>query len=315
MDQSNAEFSSFYAAFRADDTLMEILPALDYQPPLSSHSTLFLSTLPSTSFGPFKAGIASTVPLWMAVVLQQRSFATIILPSWLSISNLTSILQFEKRNVSLFHTTIAAESTGSRLSTENARKGDDDSEADSTINESNVDFDANKEELFLPTNYYEVAVRLLSSSSNSRSSAASMEGSTENNNFSVLSLLVQDIYEIRIDKLRQQFQTLLSDTTTRLMSTPSGSSNATDLIINVTGIGTQELASIQPFVIRAMSDTYYLASSSQQSSTHLTTSSLYDGLKNSSSSEIVDDPTLELKEQPPLFMRRPRSSLLKRRLG
>jgi hypothetical protein len=134
----------------------------------------------------------------------------------------------------------------------------------------------------LPDNYYEVATRLTamvtSSSSSSQSNHAATTTATHpiidphvemnappmshpssggyNNDTtnSVLTLLIQDLYEIRIDKLRQQFQTLIDDTTRNR--------NSTDLIINVTGIGTQELVSIQSFVQQAMNDLYHLSSSS-----------------------------------------------------
>jgi hypothetical protein len=78
-----------------------------------------------------------------------------------------------------------------------------------------------------------------------------------------------------MDKLRQQFQTLLYHTaqqsvnhtssnpshpTTAATTTTTIRTRTTDLIINVTGIGTQELAQIQSYVLPAMNDIYYLES-------------------------------------------------------
>ena len=80
----------------------------------------------------------------------------------------------------------------------------------------------------------------------------------------VVTLLIQDIYDIRMDKLRQQFQSLLDGTTHPLNTTTTTNNmrslTTTDLIVNVTGIGTHELAHIQSYVIQAMNDLYSLES-------------------------------------------------------
>jgi GINS complex protein len=296
MDAS-ANLSSFYTSFRADDTLIHIVPAFDYPPghERGTHSSttttttttwmnhLFQSTLSTTNFGPYKAGIECIVPLWMAVVLQQRSFATILYPSWLSVSNLTSILQYEKNSTALFQTSRVGEDGGSNDKSSNMNYDDEDEEDAASASPSHM-----RKEQFLPDNYYEVATRLTamvsSSSSSSQSNHAATTTATTHPIFdpnvemnappmsshpmssggynndttnSVLTLLIQDVYEIRIDKLRQQFQTLIDDTTRNR--------NSTDLIINVTGIGTQELVSIQSFVQQAMNDLYHLSSSSVSS--------------------------------------------------
>jgi hypothetical protein len=119
------ELSSFYAAFRADDTLIDIIPAFDYNHNTNQFSSnsrnrasksrddelsnIFQSTLSATSIfgGNVKAGLTYTVPVWMAMLLQQRSFATIVYPTdtWYNIPNLKYILSYEKTNVSLFLTT------------------------------------------------------------------------------------------------------------------------------------------------------------------------------------------------------------------
>lgn len=251
----NAGLSSYYASFRADDTLISILPAFDFQSNENDiPNCLFQSTLHSTNFGPFKAGMEAIVPLWMAVVLQQRSFAQIVLPEWLAAPNLTHIIQYEKSHALLFPT---SSSNSKSKSKEKGMVEDLDDEEDRTIGSSSDPQHSH----FLPENYYEVALRLMSAFKSSSSHA------TPDTPYSVLSLLVQDLFEIRVDKLRQQFQSLMEETVRRNLGTADELSLAAfDLIINVTGIGTQELTSIQPYVQQAMQDIYALASSEKASS-------------------------------------------------
>lgn len=207
MPASSAEMTSFYTAFRADDTLVEIIPSFDFTGQLPVQST--------APTGPFKAGMAAAVPLWMALFLQQRSLASICPPAWLNTTNLAEIIAFEKKQVALFPTT-----------------DDDDNDDD--------DFD-NSRRRRLPANYYEISKRLTSKNSNGSSSSRSLE------NVDAIALLVQDLLEIRLDKLRQQFQSLLTENVD------------TDLTVQVTGIGTQELAMLQNFVTQALADQHFLA--------------------------------------------------------
>lgn len=179
------QMSSFSAAFRADDTLIGILPQFDFDGTLP-----ILSSVP---VGPFKAGIETKVPLWMAVLLQQRSFAVIVPPQWWTTENLAKIIAHEKSDVSLF-------STGQEL----------------------------------PADYYEISKRLTSTRNPPEHSEA-------------MKLLIEDLFEIRLDKLRQQFQNLLAEST------------ESDPKITVDGIGTQELAILQSFTSQALEDQYALA--------------------------------------------------------
>lgn len=197
--------TSFYTAFRADDTLVEIIPSFDF-----SRSLPLYSTVPT---GPFKAGIATTVPLWMALFLQQRSLASICPLAWLNTTNLAKIIAYEKKESSLFSTTDASR---------------------------------------LPADYYEIAKRLTTKSS---SNSSSLE------NADAIALLVQDLFEIRLDKLRQQFQSLLTEAVD------------TDLVVTVTGIGTQELAILQKFVTQALADQHFLAKKPGQPPAAATTES------------------------------------------
>jgi GINS complex subunit 2 len=94
----------------------------------------------------------------------------------------------------------------------------------------------------LPRHYYELFQRLQSSSSLSR-----------DHNHKAIAVLIQDIFQVRCDKLQQQFQTLLKE-------------NAGNLLVNVNGIASQELALLRPFVIQALNDQHQLSSSSNSNS-------------------------------------------------
>ena len=280
------ELSSFYAAFRADDAFLEIIPAFDYHhhhhhhhhhhPPTEQdddneqqqqqqqQDLLFQSTLSSTSlFGTttaIKAGLTYTVPVWMAVVLQQRSFGTIAFPPWYHVENLTRILAFEKQSVSLFPTTTTQshyQAHHNHPSKQRRGYNDDDDDDDDDGNDDHVNAVGSD---ILPSDYYELSRRFATMSSMASPTATS--SSSQQQNTQVLTLLVQDLFDVRMDKLRQQFQSLLYDTTTTNNNNSSRSPhpNNTDLIINVTGIGTAELAHLQPYVTQAMNDIYYLES-------------------------------------------------------
>jgi GINS complex protein len=179
--------ASEIASFRADDSIVDIIADFDLPIPL------YLSS--SIPVGPFKAGISTKVPLWMAVVLEQRSLARISPPPWLSVESLTSVIAYERREASLFH-----------------------------------------DETKLPLNYYELSKRIL----------------VTNNNNDAVALLVQDLLDIRLDKLRQQFQTLIHE------RTMEASGRDDDIIIEVNGIGTRELAILHDFVTQALSDKSFL---------------------------------------------------------
>jgi hypothetical protein len=188
MPSSESTMTSLYPAFQADDTLVEIIPAFDLHGKIPVHSSV-----PS---GPFKAGMAAVVPLWMAIFLHQRSLATICPPVWWTTANLSAIIAFEQKDPSLFPT-------------DNAKR--------------------------LPANYFEISKRLTSTSK------AVVE------NHLALALLVQDLLDIRLDKLRQQFVTLLKEGET------------SDVMVAVTGIGTQELALLRGFVTQSLADQYFMA--------------------------------------------------------
>ena len=49
-------------------------------------------------FGPFKPGVPTKVPLWMAVNLKQRGLCILHTPAWLSVERLTQWLEEEEKN-------------------------------------------------------------------------------------------------------------------------------------------------------------------------------------------------------------------------
>ena len=59
-----------------------------------------------------------------------------------------------------------------------------------------------------------------------------------------LPVLIQDLFEVRLDKLRQKFQELFQE--------DSVESASADLLVSVDGIGTQELAVLRSFERRSV---------------------------------------------------------------
>lgn len=87
----------------------------------------------------------------------------------------------------------------------------------------------------LPRNYYELSRRLPTLLGNN---------SGEEDDPSIR-LLVEDLYQIRVDKLRHQFQDLLAN---------RAGDDVDDVVLTVTGIGTQELTLLRAFVTQALND-------------------------------------------------------------
>jgi GINS complex protein len=101
------------------------------------------------------------------------------------------------------------------------------------------------DETQLPRNYYELSQRMIRCATNSNNS-----NSNSDTNHDAIALLVQDLLDIRLDKLRQQFQTLVHDRTIE--------ASGEDILIEVNGIGTYELAVLHDFVTRALADKSFL---------------------------------------------------------
>jgi GINS complex protein len=244
------------AAFLADDTPLEVVPAfdLDRTVPLFSASVVAIdenggavsssnksmgdedhpmgastSTSSATtrvSFGPIKAGIPCALPLWLAVALNEKSLAKISKPRWMETDNLVKILQEERTSGTLV---VAASSSSS-----------------------------SNHPLQLPFYYYEISQRL--------SKLANVGW-----NRPEIRLLVEDIAQVRIDKLRHTFQKSLaglsSDAAVALRNKQLSSSSSSDAspalakarllpdtFADVTGICATELAVLGPFFVQALND-------------------------------------------------------------
>jgi len=89
----------------------------------------------------------------------------------------------------------------------------------------------------LPSQYYEIAKRL----------SSALEDKS-------LPLLIQDLLEVRLDKLRQQFQELMKE---------RGGTDP-DFIVDVSGIGSQELAVLKAFVQQALNDQRFLSKTNEE---------------------------------------------------
>ncbi|KDP44955.1 hypothetical protein JCGZ_01455 [Jatropha curcas] len=79
-------FSPEEVEFIAEDELVEIVPNLRMD------SLNFICG----DYGPFYPQIATQVPLWLAVALKKRGKCTIRPPQWMSIENLTQVLEGER---------------------------------------------------------------------------------------------------------------------------------------------------------------------------------------------------------------------------
>jgi hypothetical protein len=219
---SHNELSSFHAAFQADDTLITILPSFN-----SSESLPLLS---SVAAGPFQAGMPTSVPLWMALLLHQRSLCTISPPEWLGAINLSEVIDFEKNNNGLFH-----------------------------------------DEERLPRHYYEIANRL----TGRRGIVFQTNGASTESQAQVLSLLIQDLFQLRIDKLRQQLPAIL------LEHQQQENRDKINLTMTIDGISTQELALFRPFIQQALNDRSFLLETTTASKTQPTNKEQLDSAKAS----------------------------------
>ncbi|XP_054785185.1 DNA replication complex GINS protein PSF2 [Prosopis cineraria] len=89
--QSDPHLSLFSAEeleFVAEDDMVEIVPNLKMD----------ALNLISGDFGPFAPQIATQVPLWLAVALKKRGKCSIRPPEWMSVDNLTQVLEAERES-------------------------------------------------------------------------------------------------------------------------------------------------------------------------------------------------------------------------
>ncbi|KAJ6432652.1 hypothetical protein OIU84_019819 [Salix udensis] len=85
-DSTMSLFSSEEIEFMAEDEMTEIVPNLRMD------SLNFICG----DYGPFLPQLAAQVPLWLALALKKRGKCTIRLPQWMSVENLTRVLEAER---------------------------------------------------------------------------------------------------------------------------------------------------------------------------------------------------------------------------
>ncbi|XP_028754083.1 DNA replication complex GINS protein PSF2-like [Neltuma alba] len=89
--QSDPHLSLFSAEeleFVAEDDMVEIVPNLK----------MGAVNLVIKDFGPFAPQIATQVPLWLAMALKKRGKCSIHPPEWMSVDNLTQVLEAERES-------------------------------------------------------------------------------------------------------------------------------------------------------------------------------------------------------------------------
>ncbi|KAK9164224.1 hypothetical protein Scep_000644 [Stephania cephalantha] len=110
-DPSLSMFSAAEVEFLAEDEMVEIVPNLNMD-------TL---NLICGDFGPFRPQMATSVPLWLAVALKKRGKCTIRSPQWMSVENLTQVLEAERDSPAQFQPLPFHYVEISRLLFDNAR--------------------------------------------------------------------------------------------------------------------------------------------------------------------------------------------------
>lgn len=172
--------------------------------------------------GPFRAGLDCEVPLWLGVMLRKRNLARIVPPRWLTVDFLRGVLAHER--------------------------------------------DASKASFCpdLPFRHAEIARAILmaASAGNGASSvsASSFEGGGEIPRAYEMSLLLEDIAVVRLDKIRKNIHSLSANHLSR-----PGASVPT---VDVTGIGSMEIRAVGPFVCRAFRDRAILSGQSSKNKEH-----------------------------------------------
>eukprot|EP01082_Thalassiosira_pseudonana_P006662 g5835.t1 g5835 contig20:260052-260969(+) len=75
------------SSFLASDESISIIPSFNYAEPMG---------LIFGSVGPFRAGMDTVVPLWLATMLRRRKLAKIVPPEWMDVETLKEVLRFER---------------------------------------------------------------------------------------------------------------------------------------------------------------------------------------------------------------------------
>ncbi len=199
--------------FLASDEPISIIPVFNYNTKLSD----FLVT--QRNVGPFVAGEATTVPLWLGIYLRKRNLCRLVAPHWLNVQFLKNVLAYERN--------------------------------------------ANNNKFYpdLPFRYMEISRSIMQTIGAGRSAAhasggggAGVLGHEEIPQVEVIRVLLEDISTVRMDKIRRSVHRLsaemMSEDTERPMS-----------IIDITGIGSAEMAAVKPFLERAFEDHFTIVRS------------------------------------------------------
>lgn len=193
--------------FLASDEPIIIIPVFNYNTKLSD----FLVT--QRNVGPFVAGEATTVPLWLGIYLRKRNLCRLVAPHWLNVQFLKNVLAYERdaNNISTFYA--------------------------------------------LPFRYMEISRSIMQTIGAGRSAAhasgggggAGVLGHEEIPQVEIIRVLLEDISTVRMDKIRRNVHSLTVQMTSENREGPIS-------IIDITGIGSAEMAAVKPFLERAFED-------------------------------------------------------------
>ena len=194
---STGENQSLLTAFRADSTMVEMIPNFDHDKKIVLHSSTAGGARDGAAavVGPFQANVPTQVPLWLALHLQTKSFCRVAPPRWLNSQNLSEILHYEKTHETLW---------SDKNNNNNNNNGEDASSSSWSSTR-------------LPANYYEVAMRLAPLLQQQQQQhgggigVGTSDNSNGNDNGASVKLVVNDLLQVRLDKLRKQFSSLRQD--------------------------------------------------------------------------------------------------------
>ena len=161
------------STFLAGDETISVIPSFSHPEPIG---------LISGQVGPFRAGMDTLVPLWLATMLRRRKLAKIVPPSWMDADVLKRVLQFERdpKQASFSPDLPFRHAEISRAILSACRAG-----------------------------------------SGTGSAAGDAGGDSEIPNADQVKLLLEDIATVRMDKIRRNVHTLSSQTLTRTSKTES----------------------------------------------------------------------------------------------
>lgn len=164
--------------------------------------------------GPFRAGMNIAVPLWLGLMLRRRKLARLLLPPWMDSDNLRNVLRYER-----------------------------------DVREATFSPD-------LPWRHAELARAILGACGlGAAGSAGGGSGGDDNGhgggggggaeipNAHAIKLLLEDIASVRMDKIRRNVH--------QLSSTTLKARSGTEIVIDVTNIGSLEMHAIKPFVLES----------------------------------------------------------------